>query len=377
MKRIFLVLISIAFVVSLSAQSDSERMARMAYAEEEYADAIELYKAAIALTSDTAAKSTLEKRLSNARACYNTRNQAAKSYSEGKYDEALELYMKLLKYNSADSQAKKYTAILQQRKQEASRQAKKRELMKKIIQKEYLPALSGTADQMKAFISKYPDMDESKILSDIIAIEPSFNTTNRDDLLLEIGKEYKKYGYKSSANRYLNKSASLGNPEALYVYAHYSFAKDTDAWVTLMALSAEGGYQQAAEDLKGAKKYSKSSANRMYNHMIACRSNLESARYIKTNAGSYYLDFDISEIYGYMTWDVDLNTSSTYDLYDMAEALESGSKRKMDLYKAAAFRGNVDAMYSFADYIPACLDHFNDFPDPIHRILVEFITSNL
>lgn len=353
MKRLISFLFTIALAVTLSAQSDSERMAMRAYAEEEYADAVELYKAAIALSSEQGTKEMLEKKLANARACLTTRSKAAASYSEGKYEEALGLYRKLAEYNRKDSQAQMHIALIEIRLEEEKRAAEERKRMEQIIGKEYLPALKGSLAAKKDFAARYPGTHEAGILLNIIELEDKFSTTNRDDLLLEIGMEYLKYGIKPEAWKYFNASAGRGNPEALYQYAQSAFPRTSKQWITMMALSAEGGHSLAAEELKkSGKQYSRTSAQSMYRHLIAYRSSLASARYVRKNAEYYYLNLNVSSAVADLTDETDLTKASADDLYDMAELQLMNNSRKMLLYRQSAFKGNVDAMYKYATLYP-------------------------
>lgn len=354
MNRILSTVFALFLAVTLSAQSDSEKMAARAYADGAYSDAVELYKAAIALSSDENAKSLLQKKLSNARMCLNTCSQAEKRYAEGKYDEALELYQKLSRYNPKDSKAKKYIPLIE----ELKIKAQKEEEIKRILESEYIPALKGSIADKNTFIAKHPDTPQAEVLSFIIKYDDKPDKTYRDDHLLEIAKEYLRYNIRNKAVLYLKRSAALGNPEALYLYGMEFFEKNTDKWVTFMALSAEGGYHPAADALTGNKNYSKTSAKRMYKHLIAFRSDIESAVYIKTNSRHYYLDLDVllADMDQSSAYVVDMNNiegKTSCELYDMAEILPVNSHGQKELYKKAAYQGNVDAMYKYAILYPS------------------------
>lgn len=108
MKKLVVILITILLSLSGFAQSDSERMAKTAFSMGNYSDAIELYKAAIALESDQSQIKSLTERLNISRNTYNKLKEGLSLYNNKEFEAAIRSFQYVLSNNSDDDTAKAY-----------------------------------------------------------------------------------------------------------------------------------------------------------------------------------------------------------------------------------------------------------------------------
>ncbi|MBE6242975.1 MAG: tetratricopeptide repeat protein [Bacteroidales bacterium] len=114
MKKLVIAIAAVLLSITAFAQSDSERMAQTAFNMGNYADAIELYKAAITLESDQARVSSLTNKLNTARSVYRSLNEGLSSYKNNDINAAIDAFEAVLAHNPNDTVAKTHIAKCQE-----------------------------------------------------------------------------------------------------------------------------------------------------------------------------------------------------------------------------------------------------------------------
>ena len=218
MKRLMFIMISVMICFSGFAQSDSERMAKTAFAMGNYSDAIELYKAAIALESDQTRIQYLTDRLNVSKKMNGKLKEGISLYNKKEYEEAIASFEYILSNNPEDTVAKKYIALSQN-------------IITRSIEEEALWAetsSSATLDSYYNYLREYP---EGKY-----ADEAKDNILFHNALKENTASSYKKYLDQSKIKSY--------EFEARKRYEELTFEED---WNIAKRVNTESAYKEFME----------------------------------------------------------------------------------------------------------------------------------
>lgn len=378
MKRLCLILLVIFanMSVSYSQTSDASRIARTAFLQGDYAEAVNWYKSAINLTDNPQEKTLLNQSLLLAQSCAANLKHANILFSRGEYLSAKSAYQKLLNANPSDVYAKQRISLCGQKWREASDRHRRDAKYKATLQK-------GDAESIKEFLKLYPNDDARNLLTFMlldgdqiadslmnVALSRKQDTWSDEDLIKEFeslfvqssvsaGDAFFEVGNRDLAKLYYQMAASYGNAESLYKLAlcYDDISKPEPR--NLLAISAAGNCSAASKELDKLTsqypklKYDKKVAKRLYDNLSLCRTNIKSALYVYENIDNYAIDKSIIEYHieckdGII---LELNGMIYGDqlLYQLGLALYKLHKDPMPAMRASAKMGNIAAIKWIAD----------------------------
>ena len=361
MKKVIFVCIAFFIALSLHAQSDSERMGDTAFSMGNYYDAMELYDAAITLSKDRA--SEIQKKRSKASKCFSLKKAGDSFFASEAYEDAQSKYQQLLSLNPSDKSAKerlgKLGGLIAARK---AKESKIRELQQ--IDKAYYDALKSGVDDLEKFCLKYPDSEQvhkADIVINALKQGKFYGISTEISLYNQIGNDFKKIWDADKARKFYDYSASLADPEGLYLKAS-TYKKDSKAYITLMAMSASAGYKPAIEKLDGVK-HNEKIAEIYYSHLKKYRNELLSAIFVKENLQTYYLDYAYPVEYIVAMADkmlsytlpelrsMNADGNVAYYIAGMVKDDARFADARITLLYYAASGGNADASYQLAKMV--------------------------
>lgn len=216
MKKIILICIIFFATINSYAQSNSEKMGDAAFSMGNYADAIELYDAAIILSKDRATE--IQTKRSKASRCLSLKKEGDSLYSSEAYEDAQAKYQQLLALNPSDKSARsQLNKIERQIANNKAHEAKIQEL--KRIDEAYLAALKSDMKALKEFCVKYPSSTHIQKANIIISsqehIEYQYKSTEVV-IYNSIGDDFVKIGNLEKARYFYDCSASFASLEGLY-----------------------------------------------------------------------------------------------------------------------------------------------------------------
>lgn len=288
MKRVILICIILFATYNIYAQSNSEKMGDTAFSMGNYADAIELYDAAIILSKDRVDK--IQAKRSKAAKCNSLKKTGDSLYASKEYEESKSKYLQLKSLNPSDKSVSDKLAILDRLITERKSQEAKAEKMAQ-IENSYYDALRLGVEALEKFREKYPDSEQihkTDVAINALKMEKYSCSPTEISLYNQIGNDFQKIGDINKAQKFYDYSASLANPEGLYLKA-LTYKQGSDAYITLMAMSASSGYKTAVDKLDGFK-YNTKIADIYYTHLKGYRDNLHSALFLIRNLNTYYLE---------------------------------------------------------------------------------------
>ena len=342
MKRLLLLVIALMGIIRIYAQTDSERFARQAFISGNYGDAVELYKAAIALTRDTDKTKSLTSALAIAQKCQNLLKVGQQQFAAKKYESAKKTYEEILEYNSDDNFARSRIAAL---KKQIALAAYRRD-----IEKAYNSAMaSASIDELENFLKKYPSHEKAEFIKDLVGFLKKKSPMPDDSEIpfyLSAGQELQRCNNITLARKLFDMAASLGNAEGLYRKA--LTIKD---WAlvearSLFVMAYTGGYSKANEIVDGFI-WNQDTAKERYRYLCNYRTNLQSLVYLYENKENYYLDNLNLEYYIVHHPILQGSDSKHYDdnlIFQFAKIAKSIGANPQKAMKLAASKGNVDAV---------------------------------
>lgn len=378
MKRLCLILLVIFanISVSYSQTSDASRIARTAFLQGDYAEAVNWYKSAINLTDNPQEKANLNQSLLLAQSCAANLKHANILFSRGEYLSAKSAYQKLLSANPSDVYVKQRISRCSQKLRDASDKQRRDAKYKAALQK-------GDAESIKAFLKLYPNDDARNLLTFMlldgdqiadslmnVALSRRQDTWSDEDLIkvfeslfvqssVSAGDAFFEVGNRGAAKLYYQMAAAYGNAESLYKLAlcYDDISKQEPR--NLLAISAAGNCSAASEELDKLAsrypklKYDKKVAKRMYDNLRMCRTNVGSALYVYENIGNYSIDKSIIECYiesnDRIIRELDGMIHGDQLLYQLGLALYKLHKDPMPAMRASAKKGNIAAIKWIAD----------------------------
>lgn len=359
MKKFILICFSVFAAVNIYAQSDSEKMGDTAFSMGNYADAIQLYDGAIILSKDRKDEITIKR--SKASTCNFLKKRGESLYASKEYEEARAKYLQLKSLNPADKSVNAALARLDKRIAEAKSQAAQAEKQAR-IENAYYEALKCDVAALEKFCDNYPTAEQivrAKLIIDILEQEQYDYKAEETSLYNSIGKDFEKIGNADMSQKMFDHSASLADPEGLYLKA-MTYNYGTKAYITLMAMSASSGYEPAIERLDGVK-HNDIIAKIYYNHLKEYRNNLLSAIFLKENRHTYYLDFIEPDKYikGDEIISYDLQELRDHNIngnlaYYIANILKDDDRyvdASVAMLYYSASSGNADASYQLAKMV--------------------------
>lgn len=351
MKRVILICIILFATYNIYAQSNSEKMGDTAFSMGNYADAIELYDAAIILSKDRVDK--IQAKRSKAAKCNSLKKTGDSLYASKEYEESKSKYLQLKSLNPTDKSVSDKLAILDRLITERKSQEAKAEKMAQ-IENSYYDALRLGVEALEKFREKYPDSEQihkTDVAINALKMEKYSCSPTEISLYNQIGNDFKRIGDTDKARKFYDFSASLANPEGLYLKALTYDNITAIEPLSLLVLSSVEGYEPAKDKLiaiKGDNKYDTEVAKRLYKHLCNYRSSLESYVYLYENRGYYPIDrLELADVakehYRNLTT---INKMKDDDnlIYHFATIIEKVNMEPKQLYQLAASKGNIDAV---------------------------------
>lgn len=342
MKRLLLLVIALMGIIRIYAQTDSERFARQAFISGNYGDAVELYKAAIVLTSDTDKIKSLTSALSIAQKCQNLLKVGQQQFAAKKYESAQKTYEEILEYNSNDNFARSRIAAL---KKQIALAAYRRD-----IENAYNSAMaSASIDGLENFLKKYPSHEKAELIKDLVGFLKKKSPMPDDSEIpfyLSAGQELQSCNNITLARKLFDMAASLGNAEGLYRKASTIEDWTSEEARSLFVMAYTGGYSKA-DEIADKFIWVQGTAQERYRYLCNYRTDLQSLVYLYENKANYYLDNLHLEYYIVHHPILQGRDNKHYDdnlIFQFAKIAESIGAHPQKAMELAASKGNVDAV---------------------------------
>lgn len=350
MKRI----LSIFLICILSSNlcHAQESAAKRAFVAGDYNTAVELYRAALAISSND--NKSVKAGLTEASICATLWQKASNAYKAKEYAVAIQNCEELLTRNPSDAKAdvmiQKCKSIIDTQEQAS----KQREVdFRRAIK-------SGQSSELRLFASKYPQDTVSTLFLKYSEIDDKLT---RSVILSPVevptitlmGKVLVKYGNESRALELFDIAISYCNCEAMY-WRSFDKMLALDEIITLLSISEAGGYSAASQRIDfWTKKYSNSSihskqtAKKYYSALKDCDKSLDNAIYILSNCRKFPCNktelLSRMKIILQKTENPDMHLFENIDdgrLFSAAITLNN-AKYSRQMMEVAARKGNVDA----------------------------------
>lgn len=353
MKRVILICIILFATYNIYAQSNSEKMGDTAFSMGNYADAIELYDAAIILSKDRVDK--IQAKRSKAAKCNSLKKTGDSLYASKEYEESKSKYLQLKSLNPSDKSVSDKLAILDRLITECKSQEAKAEKMAQ-IENSYYDALRLGVEALEKFREKYPDSEQihkTDVAINALKMEKYSCSPTEISLYNQIGNDFKRIGDTDKARKFYDFSASLANPEGLYLKAlTYDNITAIEPLSLLVLSSVAGGYEPAKDKLSsviGNCKYDTNVAKNLYKHLCNYSTDLESFVYVYENRATYPIErLNLAESAKLHFQNLTTTKEIKYDdnlIYQFATIVEKNLKMEAELlYNMAASKGNIDAL---------------------------------
>lgn len=353
MKRVILICIILFATYNIYAQSNSEKMGDTAFSMGNYADAIELYDAAIILSKDRVDK--IQAKRSKAAKCNSLKKTGDSLYASKDYEESKSKYLQLKSLNPSDKSVSDKLAILDRLITERKSQEAKAENMAQ-IENSYYDALRLGVEALEKFREKYPDSEQihkTDVAINALKMEKYSCSPTEISLYNQIGNDFKRIGDTDKARKFYDFSASLANPEGLYLKAlTYDNITAIEPLSLLVLSSVAGGYEPAKDKLSsviGNCKYDTNVAKTLYKHLCNYSTDLESFVYVYENRATYPIErLNLAESAKLHFQNLTTTKEIKYDdnlIYQFATIVEKNLKMEAELlYNMAASKGNIDAL---------------------------------
>lgn len=350
MKRI----LSIFLICILSSNlcHAQESAAKRAFVAGDYSTAVELYRAALAISSND--NKSAKTGLTEATICATLWQKASNAYKAKEYAVAIQNCEELLTHNPSDAKA---DAMIQKCKGIINTQeqaSKQREVdFRRTIK-------SGQSSDLRIFAAKYPQDTLSSLFLKYSEINDKLTKSvilspNEVHIITLMGKVFKKYGNESKALDLFDSAISYCDCEAMYLRS-FDNILSLDEIITLLAISEAGGYSAASQRIDfWTKKYSNSSihskqiAQKYYSALKDCDKSLDKAIYILSNCRKFPCKktelLSRMKIVLQKTENPNMPLFENIDdgrLFSAAITLNS-EKYSRQLMEIAARKGNVDA----------------------------------